>query len=89
MPNSTAPSILLPLTCPNDAVLLGTSVQYSFTLAQDIIVCRMRKFTWQLVKSKSSVFRCRKGHPTSQILNGFFKDYQFNTDMFLVLLDVR
>ena len=89
MPSSTAQSTLLLLICQNDAALGEMSVRYSFTLAQDIIACRMRKFIWPPVKSKASLPRSRRDHPTSQNINCIFKDEQLNTDTFLVLLGLQ
>ena len=92
MPSSTAQSILPLLICQNDTALGEISVRYSFTLAQDITACRMRKFTWPPVKSKASLPRTRRDHPTSQsmnCMNCIFKDEQLNTDTFLVLLGLQ
>ena len=54
MPKLMDQWILVRLTCNDDPVLVGTSVPYSFTLAQDIIVLRMRRSIYPPVRSKNS-----------------------------------
>ena len=54
MPNLMDQLILLRLTCNGDPVSVGTSVLYSFTLEQGIIVLRTRRSIYLLVRSKNS-----------------------------------